>query len=92
MSFDPSRVAPERTGFGFFLPAFANRRGSALVNEIEARACPHASMIQGHPYTWGRLAGPLVVWAALFVLMTVGGILSRPDPASSPVIVTQQQE
>ena len=55
----------------------------AVVNEIEARAWRHAFMTATHSYKWRSLAGPLIAWAAFFVFMVAGGILSR-DP--SPVV------
>ena len=56
--------------------------GTPVISEIEARACRHAFMTPTHPYTWGRLLGPLMVWAAFLVLMVVGVALAPDLPPS----------
>ena len=50
-----------------------------MVSEIEARACRHSFTSQTD--SWGRALGPLVVWAAFFVVMIVGGALA-PSPST----------
>ena len=53
-----------------------------MVSEIEARACRHSFTSQTD-YSWGRTLGPLMVWAAFFVVMIIGGALA---PTSSPQV------
>jgi len=60
-----------------------------VVSETEARACRHAFMTPTHPYRWGRILGPLMVWAAFFVFMIAGGVLA---PAPSPAVTASTHQ
>jgi hypothetical protein len=48
-----------------------------MISEFEARACRPSLKPPVHPYTWGRILGPLMVWAAFMVLMIGGGLTTR---------------
>ena len=70
-----------------------------MVSEQEARACKHAFMRPAHPAGWGRAVGPLLTWAAFFLLAALGGLATQKVPTSTasmntmatPNAITAQQ-
>ena len=77
---------------------FAHWEGR-MVSEQEARACKHAFMRPAHPAGWGRAVGPLMTWAAFFLLAALGGLATQKVPTSTasmnplatPNAITAQQ-
>jgi hypothetical protein len=51
-----------------------------VVSELEARACKHAFMRPDHPLRWGRAVGPLLSYAAFFLLAALGGLTAHNNP------------
>ena len=54
-----------------------------MVSELEARACKHAFMNAAHPFRWGRAIGPLMSYAAFFLLAALGGLTAHKSPNST---------
>jgi hypothetical protein len=54
-----------------------------MVSELEARARKHAFMQPNHPLRWGRAIGPLMSYAAFFLLAALGGLTAHKNPNST---------
>jgi hypothetical protein len=59
-----------------------------LVSELEARACRHAYMKPAHPLRWGRTVGPLMSYAAFFLLAALGGLTAHKTPNDTASVNT----
>ncbi len=59
-----------------------------MVSELEARACKHAYMRPDHPFRWGRAVGPLMSYAAFFLLAALGGLTADKNPHSTASMKT----
>ena len=53
-----------------------------MVSELEAQACKHAFLKAAHPFRWGRAIGPLMSYAAFF-LVALGGLTAHKSPNST---------
>lgn len=45
-----------------------------MITELEARAYRNSFKQPEHPYSWGRMLGPLLVWAAFLVIIVAGAL------------------
>ena len=54
-----------------------------MVSEREVSAWKHAFMQPAHPLQWGRAVGPLMSYAAFFLLAALGGLTAHNDPNST---------
>jgi hypothetical protein len=53
------------------------KAGRRMISELEAKACRHAFTVRERAVPLGRALGPLVAWLALFLFLTVGGLVFR---------------